>query len=219
MKMIIIIKFGVFQMQNTDKIIEDNHARFLERKNLYKSHGYDIDEERAFIIEKAGPLNGKILEAGMGKGYLTLALAGLGYPLTTFDISEEEQRFARENIKYAGLDHLVDFRIENGEQLSFKDKTFNWVFLVNTIHHLVNPYRVVDELIRVLEPKGKLVLSDFNKRGFDLMDEIHAVEERTHERGNVMLPEILNYLRKRDFIISSHQTQFQEMAVACRAIG
>jgi len=206
-------------MQNAGNILEDNHARLLERKILYKGHGYDIDDEKAFIIEKTGPLNGKILEVGTGKGYFTLALAGLGYPFITCDISEEEQRYARLSIKYAGLDHLVDFRIENGERLSFKDHIFNLVFSVNTIHHLDNPYQVVDELIRVLDPKGKLVLSDFNKRGFDLMDQIHEAEGRTHEKGNVMLPEILNSLRKKDFIIRLYQTQFQEMAVACRATG
>jgi 2-polyprenyl-3-methyl-5-hydroxy-6-metoxy-1,4-benzoquinol methylase len=203
-------------MQNTDKILEDIHARLLERKILYKSHGYDIDEERAFIIEKARPLNGEILEAGTGKGYFTLALARLGYPLITFDISEEEQRYARFNINYAGLDHLVDFRIENGEQLSFKDKIFNLVFSVNTIHHLVNPYQVVDELIRVLDPKGKLILSDFNKEGFNLMDEIHAAEGRVHEIGDVTFPEIIDYLHDKGFSLRQYQTRFHETAVTCR---
>jgi len=36
-----------------DKKVLENHKRYLERKALYKSFGYDVDKERAFVIEKA----------------------------------------------------------------------------------------------------------------------------------------------------------------------
>ena len=45
-----------------EKEIVDNHARYLERINFFKSFGYDADGERNFIIENIGPLSGKILE-------------------------------------------------------------------------------------------------------------------------------------------------------------
>lgn len=201
-----------------NKEVLENHKRYLARKELYKSFGYDIDKERAFIIDKAQPIYGDILEAGTGKGHFALALAKEGYRFTTFDISEQEQKFARLNLKYFGLDHLVDFRIENGESLSFKDKSFDIIFSINTFHHLVNPYKVLDELIRLLSFEGKLVLSDFTKEGMALMDKIHASEGRTHEISKVALSDIEQYLITKGFRVDKVNSTFQKVLIAYRQI-
>jgi len=197
-----------------DKEILDNHKRYLERKALYNSFGCDIDKERAFIIEKAQPIYGDILEAGTGKGHFALALAKEGYRFTTFDISEQEQKFAKLNLKYFGLDHLADFRIENGEELSFKDKSFDNIFSVNTIHHLINPYKVIDELIRLLTFEGKIILSDFTEEGLSLMDKIHASEGNKHEVGKTTLSDIEQYLITKGFRITKANSRFQEVLIA-----
>jgi len=197
-----------------DNEVLENHKRYLERKALYKSFGCDIDQERAFVIEKAQPLYGDILEAGTGKGHFALALAKEGYRFTTFDISEEEQKFARLNLKYFGLEHLVDFRIENGECLSFKDKSFGIIFSINTFHHLENPYKVLDELIRLLSFEGKLILSDFNQAGMSLLDKIHASEGRKHKVSKTTLADIERYLIEKGFQIDKASSKFQEVLIA-----
>ncbi len=197
-----------------EKAVIENHKRYLERKALYKSFGYDVDKERVFIIEQAQPLYGEILEAGTGKGHFALALAKEGYRFTTFDISEQEQKFAKLNLKYFGLDHLVDFRIENGESLSFEDKSFDIIFSVNTLHHLINPYKVIDELIRLLTFEGKIILSDFSNEGLALMDKIHANEGNKHEVSKITLSDIGQYLITKGFRISKASSRFQEVLIA-----
>ncbi|MDD2752474.1 MAG: class I SAM-dependent methyltransferase [Candidatus Omnitrophica bacterium] len=199
-----------------EKAASENHKKYLKRKSLYKSFGYDIDKERGFIIEKAGLFHGKILEAGTGKGHFALALAKKGYEFTTFDISEKEQKFAKLNLKYFGLNHSADFRIENGEQLSFKDSSFDVIFSVNTIHHLLNPYQVINELIRVLSVNGKLVLSDFTKEGQKVMDKIHAAQGNKHEIGKATLSDIHKYLINKGFKTKKYRSRFQEVLLACR---
>lgn len=191
-----------------------NHKRYLERKALYSSLGYDIDKERAFILKKAQPLYGDILEAGTGKGHFALALAKEGYRFTTFDISETEQAFARMNLRYFGLDKQVDFRIENGESLSFPDKSFDIIFSVNTLHHLTNPYGVINELLRILSFEGKLILGDFSREGLALMDKIHAGEGGKHEVSAVTLTDIERYLIEKGFKISKATSKFQEVLIA-----
>lgn len=195
-----------------------NHKRYLERKALYSSLGYDVDKERAFILEKAQPLYGDILEAGTGKGYFALELAKSGYSFTTFDISETEQAFAKLNLRYFGLDKQVDFRIENGEFLSFQDKSFDVIFFVNTLHHLTNPYKVIDEFLRVLSFEGKLVLSDFTQEGLVLVDKIHASEGNKHEVGKTTLSDIEEYLKGKGFRITKAASKFQEVLIACHKL-
>lgn len=197
-----------------DKEAVENHQRYLERKALYKSYGCDVDKEREFIIAKAQPLYGDILEAGTGKGHFALSLAKQGYRFTTFDISEEEQNFAKLTLKYFGLENLVDFRIEDGERLSFEDKIFDMVFSVNTLHHLVNPHKVIDELIRVLSFEGRIILSDFTLEGFRLMDKIHKSEGNIHQVSKTTLTDIEKYLFNKGFKIQKANSQFQEVLVA-----
>ena len=191
-----------------------NHKRYLERKALYSSLGYDVDKERAFILQKAQPLYGDILEAGTGKGHFALELAKAGYNFTTFDISETEQAFAKLNLRYFGLDKQVDFRIENGESLSFQDKSFDIIFSVNTLHHLTDPHKVIDEFLRVLSFGGKLVLSDFTQEGLVLMDRIHASEGSKHEVGKTTLADIERYLEGKGFRTTRANSKFQEVLIA-----
>jgi len=197
-----------------DKEVLENHKKYLERKALYSSLGYDIDKERVFILEKAQPLYGDILEAGTGKGHFALELAKAGYSFTTFDISETEQAFAKLNLRYFGLESQVDFCIENGESLSFKDKSFDIIFSVNTLHHLTNPYKVIDEFLRVLSFEGKLILSDFTQKGLALMDKIHASEGNKHEVGKATLADIERYLEERGFRVTKANSHFQEVLIA-----
>ena len=125
-----------------NKEILESHKKYLERKALYKSLGYDVDKERDFILQQAKPVYGKILEAGTGKGHFALALAKAGYRFVTFDISADEQRFAKLNIAHFGFQAQVDFRIENGERTSFVDGSFDTLFSVNLLHHLRNPRNI-----------------------------------------------------------------------------
>jgi len=196
--------------------ILEHHEQYLKRKALYQSFGYDIDHERNFVLEQARPIQGKILEAGTGKGHFALALAKAGYSFTTFDISAQEQCFARLSLAHFGFEHLVDFRIENGERTSFADSSFDTIFSVNVLHHLSRPYQVVDEFIRVLSPYGKIVLADFTKKGFEMMEKIHASQGNAHEVGIAALDDVKKYFLEKHFIVNEAQTDYQRVLVAFR---
>ncbi|MGB8225945.1 MAG: class I SAM-dependent methyltransferase [Sedimentisphaerales bacterium] len=192
-----------------DNEMLENHQRYLERKKLYIGFGYDIDKERNFVLEQAKPLFGKILEAGTGKGHFALALAKQGYSFVAFDISQEELRLAKLNLAYFNLDKYVDFRLENAEHTSFADGSSDVIFSVNTLHHLQNPYKVIDELTRLLSQKGKLVLSDFTEEGFTIMGKIHALEGKAHEVNKTTLLDIESYLTKKGFSIKTAKSVYQ----------
>ena len=201
-----------------EREVLENHKRYLERKKLYQSHGFDIDKERKFVLDKAEPLFGDILEVGTGKGHFALILAGEGYKFTSVDISEEEQNIARLNLRYFGLEDYVDFRIENAENLSFEDKSFDIIFSINTIHHLKSPFTVIDEFIRIVSFEGKIVLSDFTKEGFEILDKIHATDGRAHEQAGLSLHDIKEYLSGKGFRIDRHESRFQEILTAYKPV-
>jgi 2-polyprenyl-3-methyl-5-hydroxy-6-metoxy-1,4-benzoquinol methylase len=202
-----------------NKEILENHRKYLERKTLYKSLGYDVDKERDFILQQAKPVYGKILEAGTGKGHFALTLAKAGYSFVTFDISADEQSFAKLNIAYFGFQKQVDFRIENGERTSFAGGSFDTLFSVNVLHHLRNPYQVIDEFIRLLSPKGKIVVADFTEEGFKIMDKIHGLEGNAHEVGETKLTDVEAYLRGKRFLARNIQSMFQQVLIASKDLS
>ena len=199
-----------------EKAAIENYKRYFERAALYKKFGYDIEKERVFIIEKAEPFCGGILEVGTGKGYLTVALAKKGYHFISVDISDEEQKFARLNIKYLGLEKQVDFVIQNGEHLNFENGCFDVIFSVNLIHHLRNPFKAIDSLVRVASCECKIVLSDFSKEGLQLIDEVHSSEGRKHAAEQVGLADVSKYLLNKKFKIEECRSEFQEIVIAHR---
>ncbi|MBN1353487.1 MAG: class I SAM-dependent methyltransferase [Candidatus Omnitrophica bacterium] len=199
------------------KVLE-NHKQYVERVKLYQSYGFDIDKERKFVFEKAEPVFGDILEVGTGKGHFTLVLAKEGYRFTSVDISREEQKIAELNLKYFELENFVDFRIEDAEHLSFKDNSFDIIFSVNTVHHLKNQFKVMDELIRIVTFEGKIILSDFSKEGFKMLDKIHSSEGRIHERSRVNLQDIDAYLRQKGFKTEQYSSRFQEILIAYKPV-
>jgi len=194
--------------------IFENHERYLERANLYKRFDYDVEQERNFVLEKAKPIWGSILEVGTGKGYFTIELAKAGYGFTSVDISVEEQKFARLNIEYFDLAKQVNFKIDDAENLSFKGESFDIVFAINVIHHFTNPLKAIDEFTRVVEPKGKIVLSDFNEEGFKMIDKIHMSEGRKHEAGKVPLEKIGDYLKNKGFNVRKYKSKFEDIIIS-----
>jgi 2-polyprenyl-3-methyl-5-hydroxy-6-metoxy-1,4-benzoquinol methylase len=209
---------GSIKQDALEKEILDNHQKYLERIALFKSYGYDVEKERGFILDQANPLEGKILDAGTGKGYFALALAKEGHSFVTIDISEEEQHYAKLNLAYYGVDNFADFMIENAEHTSFPDGTFDIIFFINVIHHLSDPYLVVKELIRILSPKGKLVLADFTESGFMIVDKVQALEGKTHETGKVNISDIELYLKTKGFFITKIKSSIQEILIAKKVI-
>ncbi|MDI6844819.1 MAG: class I SAM-dependent methyltransferase [Candidatus Saccharicenans sp.] len=204
--------------RNRNEEAQGNQAlsQIERRRQIYATFGYNIEKEREAVIQVAGELSGRILEAGTGKGHFAAALASRGHRLVSFDISEEQLEIARENLASRGLAHLVELRKEDGERLSFPDSSFDLIFSVNMVHHLENPWKVISELIRVLAPGGKLVISDFSQEGLEMMDKVHRLEGGKHEVGPAGLDQVEEFLKGKGFQVERSSTRFQVTLVAVR---
>ncbi len=197
-----------------EKEILDNHQRYLERVNFYRSSGYDLEKERDFILDKSMPISGEILEIGTGKGHFALALAKRGHSFISIDVSSQDQEIAMLNLRYYGLEKQAVFKIENAEHLSFSDQSFDMIFCVNVFHHLKNPQMVLKEMTRLLWPSGKIILSDFSPKGLEIINACHMREGKTHDYFKNYLEEAKDYLSKKGFEIAESQSGVQEIIIA-----
>ena len=196
-----------------DKKVFENHKSYLERVKFYRSFGYDLEKERDFILDKSLPISGKILEIGTGKGHFALALAKRGFSFVSIDISEEEQQIAKLNIRYFELEKQVILRIENAEHLNFSDQSFDTIFSINVFHHLEKPLAVLDEMIRLLRPAGKAVLSDFTKKGLEIINMCHAHEGKKHDYFKHNLDMAKDYLINKGFVVKEAQSEVQKVII------
>lgn len=201
-----------------EKAATENYKMYLERTELYKKFGYDIEAERKFLLDKSEPLYGDILEVGTGKGYLAVILAKEGHNFISLDISEEEQKFAWLHLKHLGLEEKVDFKIGNAENLIFADKSFEIVISSHLIHHLDNTFKVIDEFIRVLSYEGKIILSDFSREGLEVVNKVHQCEGRSHQASPVGLKDIEKHLLGKGFSVENYNNKFQEVLIAYHPI-
>jgi len=205
-------------MQEKDRV-EENHKKHMDRIVFYRSFGYDLEKERDFILDSSLPLAGQILEIGTGKGHFALALAKRGFSFVTIDISEEEQEFAKLNIRYLKLEKQVDFRTENAERLSFPDRSFDAIFSINVFHHLQKPQDVLSEIIRLLRTGGKIVLSDFNDKGLEIINACHEHEGRKHDYFKHRLDEAKQRFIKEGFEVKEFESKAQRVLVARQGIN
>ena len=201
-------------MRLSKREIVENHARLLEREAFYKTQGYDSVRAVAFVLSKALPLPGRILEIGTGKGRFLAALLKKVPRVTTVDLDPAEQRFARLNVAFDGLSRKACFVHADAARLPFEAGRFDAVVSLNALHHLENWKAVLEEALRVLTPGGKLVLADFSRDGFRIFDRLHRMENRVHQRFSYRASDILRFLRKRGYRVHTSTGCNQWVAVA-----
>ncbi len=217
-----IEKVFVDEMQYIPKLtpeeIEQNHKCFKQRISLYKEKGLDFVKSRGFILEKAGPLQGSILEIGTGTGYTTLILARAGYKFISIDKDKEALKIAALNLAYENALPCVKFYVMDGQSMSFANDSFKNVIVVSLFHHIDNVDGILSEIDRVLCINGKLILADFNRKGMEVVNSVHRQEGRTHQDSGVSRDYISSYLYKLGYEIRNYEEEYHWVLIAAKKI-
>jgi ubiquinone/menaquinone biosynthesis C-methylase UbiE len=114
-------------------------------------------------IPRLPPLEGRrVLEIGCGRGGFSAYLAASGAHLTGADFSPAAVEMAARRLdEHADAEAVV----ADIEAIPFERDAFDIVVSLDTIEHVPHPTRAMAELVRVLRPGGKLVLTTNNYFG------------------------------------------------------
>jgi ubiquinone/menaquinone biosynthesis C-methylase UbiE len=194
----------------------DNHSCLVARNAVYLRYGWDVEQSISFVLSKALPLPGHVLEIGTGKGRFLAALLQHAPRVTTIDLDPAEQRVARSNIAYERPPGRVTFRIADAGNLPWKAGTFDAVVSMNALHHIRDLPRVVDEAIRVASLSGKVVLADFNTNRFSIMQKILLDEGRIHERFRHRFRDLVARFAARGWTVVVSSVHCQNVLVAVK---
>ncbi len=206
------MKTGTNGFSNEEITAAHNH--FMERDALYKKYGLERAETRRVVFRQLSADNDSILEVGTGKGQLTAMLAGFFNRVVSVDIDSSEQRIAMLNTAYSGLYDKIEFITSDAGKLAFPDRSFDAVVSSFTFHHLEFPFKVIREMVRIAI--NQIVISDFNRRGFETVEKIHKLDGKTHVQMPGDFSIVGVYLKEFNFDVKIIENEFQTTYTAMR---
>lgn len=107
------------------------------------------------------PLRGdaRVLDVAAGSALLSRALAPRVAEVVAIDITAAMLERGREAAEREGISNIA-FVEAAAEALPFEDGTFDLVVTRFSLHHIAEPQRVVDEMVRVARGRGRVLLID-----------------------------------------------------------
>jgi len=102
----------------------------------------------------------RVLDAGCGTGNFEHFIAEKNHPPVDIDaVDFSSGMLVRAREKCAGLDHVRFTEANLNGKLPFEDSTFDRIVSINVLYALEDWDHTVAELLRVLKPEGRMVLT------------------------------------------------------------
>jgi len=120
---------------------------------------------RREVLARLEPNGGKVLEVSIGPGVnLPFLLSSPSVSeIYGLDISIGQLNRCNALVRRRGW--LVDLFLGNGEELPFKEESFDSVFHIGGINFFSNQQKAINEMIRVAKPGTKIIICDENESG------------------------------------------------------
>jgi ubiquinone/menaquinone biosynthesis C-methylase UbiE len=126
------------------------------------------------------------LDVACGPGALVLAMApGLQYAFG-MDLTSEMLRMARQFQEEREVPNAA-YVCGEGEKIPYADATFDLVSCQYAFHHIPKPELVLQEMLRVAKPAGRIFVDDTlgpeSDEKFELHNRIEVVRDPSHTRS------------------------------------
>jgi arsenite methyltransferase len=145
--------------------------------------GYFTEAVRQTAISKAYlRLEMVVADVGAGTGYMAAGLAPLVRQVHVLDGSPAMIAAARRNL--ISMDHIV-YHEADGQSLSLEDASIDVVFANMYLHHCPDPQASIREMVRVLKPGGRLVITDMDTHPYAWLKEEMSDEWMGFERDQI----------------------------------
>jgi ubiquinone/menaquinone biosynthesis C-methylase UbiE len=119
------------------------------------------------VREYLVPLEQKaVLEIACGRGGFATTLASNGALVSGADFSAAALQIARHKSKRLADGSRIAFAQTDAHHLPFRDRAFDVVVSCETVEHLVEPFKALQEMARVAKPGGLLYLTTPNYLNF-----------------------------------------------------
>jgi ubiquinone/menaquinone biosynthesis C-methylase UbiE len=109
-------------------------------------------------------------DIGAGTGFVTEGLIEKG--LSVIAVDQSETMLAEMKSKFANFEG-IEYRVGEAESLPIVDETVDYVFANMYLHHVESPLQAIKEAVRILKPRGKLIITDLDEHEFEFLRSEH----------------------------------------------
>ncbi|MFH1223221.1 MAG: methyltransferase domain-containing protein [Pseudomonadota bacterium] len=136
--------------------------------------------EKAFEVSKVE--SGKIAaDIGAGTGFITEGLIKRG--LKVFAVDQSQEMLGEINRKFNSP--FIDCRIGSAEALPLDDNSVHYAFANMYLHHVESPAAAIKEMVRILKPGGKLIITDLDEHQHEYLIKEHHDRWKGFKRSDV----------------------------------
>jgi ubiquinone/menaquinone biosynthesis C-methylase UbiE len=129
--------------------------------------GFFSEEVRDKALALSGIQPGQTAaDIGAGTGFITEGLIKKGVNVIAVDQSEAMLVEMKQRLAGAAG---IDYRVGESERLPIDDEAVDYVFANMYLHHVEDPARAVAEMVRILKPGGRLVITDLDEHKFEFL--------------------------------------------------
>ena len=132
----------------------DKYDGFINN-NLSKTYRIILDN-----LANDTKMTKNLLEIATGTGIIALKLSDHISKIIAIDIAPEMIKIAQEKCIQKSISN-IDFRIGDSCSLEFQDKTFDTIIASNVLHLLFEPDLALQEMRRVLEDNGQIIIPTY----------------------------------------------------------
>lgn len=143
----------------------DNIAFRYDFLNRFLSAGIDITWRKKAIRQLSSLQPKKMLDVATGTADVALMTYDILKPtnIIGIDISEGMLDLGRQKIAAKGLQNVIQLYKGDSENISFEDNSFDAITVAFGVRNFQNLLKGLQEMKRVLQPGGKLVVLEFSK--------------------------------------------------------
>jgi ubiquinone/menaquinone biosynthesis C-methylase UbiE len=173
----------------------ENAAQWERLRSL---HVREEDVEQA-MLRLAGQAPIRLhVDLGTGTGAVLRSFAGRAAQAIGIDSSRDMLAIARVNLEKAGLRHA---QVRHGEiyALPFPDRFADFITLHQVLHFLDDPGRALAEAARILEPGGRLLITDFAPHDLEVLR-----TEQAHRRLGIAAEHMAQWLARAGLNLVQH---------------
>jgi ubiquinone/menaquinone biosynthesis C-methylase UbiE len=149
-------------IMSSKKYFDDVASQWDKMRETFFS---DAVREKAFAIANIQP-NELAADIGAGTGFITEGLIKRGMRVIVIDQSED---MIREMQKKFQNNTKINYRKGDAESLPVEDESVDYVFANMYLHHVESPSVAVNEMVRILKPGGKLIITDLDEHNFEFL--------------------------------------------------
>lgn len=105
-------------------------------------------------------------DIGAGSGFITEELIRHGVSVIAVDQSAEMLNQMKIRFRDSGS---IEYRVGDSSALPIGDQSVDYVFANMYLHHVEYPAAAIKEMVRILKPGGKLVITDADEHPYEFL--------------------------------------------------